>query len=109
MPKPRSGESNRDRPSDRGDRERHSGEYGRHEFENDEGNRAHIEIEERRFRGGVPPTPELYERAREQWNRLPGAVGRRVAMNQTKSEPAVDAEARPAAAEVDEDKKEGSQ
>jgi hypothetical protein len=52
-------------------------EYGRPEdrkFEHDKGNASHLEIEERRFRGGLPPTPELYARAREQWNQLPGAV-----------------------------------
>ena len=36
----------------------------------------HLEIERRRFRGGLPPTPELYARAREQWNRLPGSLVR---------------------------------
>lgn len=52
------------------------GDGGGREFEHDEGNAAHIEIEERRFRGGLPPTPERYARAREQWNRLPGSVPR---------------------------------
>jgi hypothetical protein len=47
-----------------------------HKFENDKGNASHIEIEERRFRGGLTPTPELYENARDQWNQLPGAVVR---------------------------------
>ncbi len=36
----------------------------------------HREIENRRFKGGLPPTPELYQRAREQWYRLPGSVVR---------------------------------
>ena len=36
----------------------------------------HLEIERRRFRGGLPPTPELYARAREQWKRLPGSLVR---------------------------------
>lgn len=36
----------------------------------------HLEIERRRFRGGLPPTPELYALAREQWNRLPGSLVR---------------------------------
>ena len=36
----------------------------------------HLEIERRRFRGGLPPTPELYARAREQWNSLPGALAK---------------------------------
>ena len=34
------------------------------------------EIENRRFQGGLPPTPELYARAREQWYRLPGSIVR---------------------------------
>jgi len=34
----------------------------------------HRRIENRRFEGGLPPTPELYERARAQWNQLTGAV-----------------------------------
>lgn len=36
----------------------------------------HREIENRRFEGGLPPTPELYALAREQWYRLPGSVVR---------------------------------
>jgi hypothetical protein len=66
------------------------------EFEHDKGNAAHIEIEERRFRGGLPPTPELYALAREQWNKLPGSVVK-PSMNQDKP-----------AEGGDEDKKEGS-
>jgi hypothetical protein len=118
MPKPpsrHSGRSDRDRHPDKDDRDRHSGEgeqerhsreHGEHEFEHDEGNRAHIEIEARRFRGGLPPTPELYERAREQWNQLPGAVER--STDPAKSEPPVESEAKPAGEVVDEDKQEGS-
>jgi hypothetical protein len=34
----------------------------------------HREIENQRFEGGLPPTAELYARAREQWYRLPGSV-----------------------------------
>jgi hypothetical protein len=86
--------------SDR-DRARHSGDDDRREFEHDEGNRAHIEIEER---GGLPPTPALYERAREQWNRLSGAV-KGSAKQPEKSKPPVDSDAKPV---VDEDEKEGS-
>jgi hypothetical protein len=89
--------------SDR-DRARHSGEDDRREFEHDEGNRAHIEIEERRFRGGLPPTPELYEHAREQWYRLPGAV-KGSAKQPEKNKRPVDSDAKPV---VDEDEKEGS-
>jgi len=36
----------------------------------------HLEIERRRFLGGLPPTPERYALAREQWYRLPGALAR---------------------------------
>jgi hypothetical protein len=36
----------------------------------------HREIERSRFRGGLPATPEMYARAREQWYRLPGSLGR---------------------------------
>jgi hypothetical protein len=38
--------------------------------------REHINIERRRFEGGLPPTPELYALAREQWYRLPGSIVR---------------------------------
>jgi hypothetical protein len=36
----------------------------------------HLEIERRRFLGSLPPTPERYALAREQWYRLPGALAR---------------------------------
>ena len=89
-------------------RERNSGggDNGDREFEHDEGNAAHIEIEERRFRGGLPPTPELYARAREQWNHLPGSVARSAGNPLTGKLP-VDPEDKPAG-EAGEDKKEGS-
>jgi hypothetical protein len=35
-----------------------------------------LETERRRFLGGLPPTPERYALAREQWYRLPGALAR---------------------------------
>ena len=91
------------------DRDRHSGRDDKreHEREHDEGNRAHIEIEERRFRGGLQPTPELYEHAREQWNRLPGAV-KKSATDPVKSKPPVNSEATPAGEPAEEDKKGGS-
>jgi hypothetical protein len=54
--------------------EHDSGRVHRRKFENDKGNASHIEIEERRFRGGLTPTPELYALARNQWNQLPGSV-----------------------------------
>jgi hypothetical protein len=36
----------------------------------------HRKIERRRFHGGLPATPEMYARAREQWYRLPGSLVR---------------------------------
>jgi hypothetical protein len=60
---------------DRG-HEHDSGDDHRRKFENDKGNASHIEAEERRFRGGLSPTAELYARARDQWNQLPGSVVR---------------------------------
>jgi hypothetical protein len=95
-----------DRKRDR-DRDRHYGEHREHETEHDEGNRAHVEIEERRFRGGQPPTPELYERAREQWNQLPGAV-KNFPRNSVKKKPPVDSETKPTEPGADEGKKERS-
>jgi hypothetical protein len=55
---------------DNGERERHR----EHEAWDDPS--EHLKIERRRFAGGLPPTPELYALAREQWYRLPGAVVR---------------------------------
>jgi len=61
---------------DRDDREREQHrEHGEHEREHDDPEEHH-RIEKRRFDGGLPATPELYARAREQWYRLPGAVAR---------------------------------
>jgi len=89
--------------SDHDHEHEHGGDHG-HEFENDKGNAAHIEIEERRFRGGLPPTPELYALARERWNQLPGSVVRSP-MDPVVSSPPADPEAKPAAS--DEDEKQG--
>jgi hypothetical protein len=86
------------------DRE-HDGEGRGRKFEHDKGNASHIEIEERRFRGGLPPTPELYALAREGWNRLPGSVVRSP-MDPAASNPPADPKPNPA--EADEDEKEGS-
>ena len=36
----------------------------------------HHRVEKHRFIGSLPATPERYALAREQWNRLPGAVVR---------------------------------
>ncbi len=72
---PRDGdESDRDRD----DRER---EYREHErergpWDDAREHRRKEKLEKRRFAGGLPPTPELYASAREQWYRLPGAVVR---------------------------------
>ena len=52
---------------------RHGREHEREPYDDPE---EHLEIERRRFRGGLPPTPELYALAREQWYRLPGALVR---------------------------------
>jgi hypothetical protein len=66
------GPRDEDGGGDRGDRERE-----RHrEPEPFDDAREHSRIEKRRFEGGLPATPELYARAREQWYRLPGAVVR---------------------------------
>ncbi len=61
---------------DRGDRERE--QYREHEREHEpfDDPEEHRKIERRRFAGGLPPTPELYALAREQWYRLPGALVR---------------------------------
>lgn len=63
----------------RGDRARGDGDSGRyreHEGEPYDDPEEHLEIERRRFAGGLPPTPERYALAREQWYRLPGVVQR---------------------------------
>jgi hypothetical protein len=52
------------------------GEGYEHEREPFDDPDEHLEIERRRFRGGLPPTPELYARAREQWKNLPGALSK---------------------------------
>jgi hypothetical protein len=58
------------------DRHRGDGrrEHRREEPYDDPG--VHKEIENRRFQGGLKPTPELYALAREQWYRLPGSIVR---------------------------------
>ena len=64
----------RDSQDDRGGREPYDKEpYDKEPLDDPE---QHLEIERRRFRGGEPPTPELYARAREQWHRLPGALAK---------------------------------
>ena len=68
---------------DRGDRERER--HREHEPYDDPA--EHLEIERRRFAGGLPPTPELYALAREQWYRLPGVLVR-PSMDPVVSDPA---------------------
>ena len=59
---------------DRGDREREPHREYEREHEPYDDPAEHLEIERRRFAGGLPPTPERYALAREQWYRLPGVV-----------------------------------
>ena len=61
---------------DRDDRERERHREHEREHEPYDDPREHLEIERRRFAGGLPPTPELYALAREQWYRLPGVLVR---------------------------------
>jgi hypothetical protein len=60
---------------DDGDRDDH-GHEGHHEHEPYDDPSEHLEIEQRRFAVGLPPTPELYALAREQWYRLAGVLTR---------------------------------
>lgn len=74
--KTRSGRADRDGDDgdDRRDRDRERDhEHRRERYDDPE---EHLEIERRRFDGGLNPTPELYALAREQWHRLPGALVR---------------------------------
>lgn len=69
------------RPGRRGGQIDGAGEDGREDDERHEGGplddpREHRAIEERRFEGSLPATPERYAQAREQWYELPGAVVR---------------------------------
>jgi hypothetical protein len=62
----------RSRESHRGHERHEPHEHRRDEPYDDPA--EHLAIENLRFKGGLPPTPELYARAREQWYRLPGSV-----------------------------------
>src|ERR1700730_1282015 len=62
-------------PRDEGDRDEREREKNL-EREPQADPAVHLEIERRRFAGGLPPTPELYALAREQWYRLPGVLVR---------------------------------
>jgi len=72
---PRGGQGDED--GDEGDRER---EQRREEVREErapwDDPEEHHRIEKHRFAGSLPATPERYALAREQWNRLPGAVVR---------------------------------
>ena len=68
-------DSNSERGPDGDDDDRRESE-GRYERETFDDPREHLVVERRRFQGGLPPTPELYALAREQWYALPGAVVR---------------------------------
>jgi len=62
---------------DEGDRDRGAREREQcREHEPYDDPAEHLEIERRRFAGGLPATPELYALAREQWYRLPGVLVR---------------------------------
>jgi len=82
MAKPgrRSASRGRDDDGDRVDRgDQDDRGHERHHEDDDESYddpSEHLEIERRRFAGGLPPTPELYALAREQWYRLAGVLTR---------------------------------
>jgi hypothetical protein len=71
----RDGDGDADRDPDRDDdhRPERDGSYEHEPFDDPNEHRL---IERRRFHGGLPPTPERYAQAREQWYALPGAVVR---------------------------------
>ena len=74
----RSDQSGRDEADEREGREYRRGRRRQPEYEHEslDDPEEHLEIERRRFYGGLPPTPELYARAREQWYGLPGSLVR---------------------------------
>src|SRR5260221_8162896 len=65
----RRGRRDRDKqePESRSDRDRK---------ESGDDPKRHASVIERRWLGSPPPTPELYARALQQWEKLPGAVSR---------------------------------
>ncbi len=65
-----------DREPDGDDEDRREEEYERYERAPFDDPTEHRAIEERRFLGSLPATPERYAQAREQWYELPGAVVR---------------------------------
>jgi hypothetical protein len=77
-PRRRGGQTNGggDREPGGDDDDRREEDDERYEREPFDDPREHRAIEERRFRGSLPATPERYAQAREQWYELPGAVVR---------------------------------
>lgn len=67
-PPPKSPGGRKQEPDGDDKRPRHSPQGREHQ--------VHKEILERRWRGGPTPTPEDYQRAREQWKNLPGSIVR---------------------------------
>ena len=65
---PKGVEGPKQEPYDDDKRPRHRPEGREHE--------VHKEILERRWRGGPQPTPEDYQRALDQWQKIPGSVVR---------------------------------
>ena len=76
--RPRGGGPRReDDDGERGDRGRERRrEHERPREEPYDDPEEHHRVEKHRFAGGLPATPERYALAREQWNRLPGAIVR---------------------------------
>jgi hypothetical protein len=76
--RPRGGGPRReDDDGERGDRGRERRrEHERPREERYDDPEEHHRVEKHRFAGGLPATPERYALAREQWNRLPGAIVR---------------------------------
>ena len=66
----------KDDDGDRDDRGHERHHEHDHEHEPYDDPEEHLEIERRRFAGGLPPTPERYALAREQWYRLAGVLTR---------------------------------
>jgi hypothetical protein len=90
MPNParRGRDKGGDDDADRDDR----GHDRDHEHEPWDDPSEHLEIERRRFAGGLPPTPELYALAREQWYQLAGVLTRPSMDPVTEESPAASAQ-----------------
>jgi len=61
------GKNEVDKDQDDREPERHHENGSSDESDEYDNPAEHLEIERRRFAGGLPPTPELYALAREQW------------------------------------------